>query len=253
MDKSTNASHGFPRQRASALKAAASFAHQLDSDESSDLEVNEPETIKDKLLASMRKERAGVKTQYRKNKFHARTSSINGSPTTYHGSDAAVSTSSQRPDKKGLLYIATDPLLITESDASDLTSLASSTTTSPIDNLVSRPPLCTPPKVVPLAARRGLEYGQLAELNKPAWSVNDLGSYVWVLLEPTSHRVYNPNRDDCKERLWWPAKVCMCFKFRWDNVYPNGRRSTQDPLMSLSRSPYLDSDLKMWKLRPHLQ
>lgn len=214
MDKSTNASHGPPRQRASALKAVSSFAHQLDSDEGSDLEMKE--TIKDKVLASMRKERAEVKAQYGKNKFHASASSINGSPITYHGSDAAVSTtsvvgstSSQRPDKKGSLYISTDPLLITESDVSDLTSLASSTTTSPIDNLVSRPPLCTPPKLVPLAARRGFEYGQLGELNEPAWSVNELGSYVWVLLEPKSNRVYNPNRDDCKKRLWWPAKVCV--------------------------------------------
>ena len=211
MDKSSP-----PRQRASALKAAASFSHQLDSDENSDLEVEE--TIKDKLLAaSMRKERAEVKAQYRKNKFRARGSSINGSSNTYHGSDAAVSTtsvvvstSSQPPlitDKKRLPYLSTDPL-ITEGDVSDLTSLPSSATASPI-NLVSRLPLCTPPKIVPLAARHGLEYGQPAELNEPAWSVTDLGSYVWVLLEPKSNRVYNPDRDDCKERLWWPAKVCV--------------------------------------------
>ena len=222
MDKSANASDGLPRRRVSASKAAASFAHQLDSDGSSDLEVMEDDN---KLLASMRKERAEVKAQYGKNKFRERASSINGSPTKAHyGSDAAmsttsvvVSTSSHRPGplptvKKGLLYLVTDPSLITESDESDLTSLPS-TTTSPIDsdNLVPRPPLCTPPKVAPLAARRGLEYGQLAELNEPAWSVNDLGSYVWVLLEPKSNRVYNPDRveNDCKERLWWPAKVCV--------------------------------------------
>jgi hypothetical protein len=215
MDKST-ASDGLLR-RVSTSKAAASFAHRLDSDESSGLEVKEDVNLKDKILASMRKERAEVKAQYGKNKFRARASSINGSPTKTHGSDAAVSTtsvvvstSSHRTDKKGLLCL-TDPSLITESDASDLTSLLSSTTTSPIDNDVPMPPLCTPPKVVPLAARRGFEYGQLAELNEPAWSVNDLGSYVWVLLEPKSNRVYNPDRDedDCKEWLWWPAKVCV--------------------------------------------
>ena len=225
MDQSTSASDGLPRQRVSASKAAASFARQLDSDESSDLEVMEEVNLKDRLLAlaSKRKERAEVKAQYGKNKFRASASSINGSPTTHRGSDAAVSntsvvvsTSSHRPgllttDKKGLLYLATDPSLIIESDASDLTSLPSSTTTSPIDNLVPRPPLCTPPKVVPLSVRRGLEHKKLAELNEPAWSVNDLGSYVWVLLEPKSNRVYNPDRveDDFKERLWWPAKVCV--------------------------------------------
>lgn len=224
MDKSTNASDldGLPRHRVSASKAAASFAHQLDSDESSDLEVEED--VKDKLLVSVRKERAEVKVQYGKKRFRARASSINGSPTkSHHGSDLAVSTmsvvvstSSRRPgplptDKKGLLYLATDPSLITESDASDLTSLPSSTEASPIDNDIQRLPICTPPKVVTLAARRELEYGQLAELNEPAWSVNDLGSYVWVLLEPKSNRVYDPDRDenDFKERLWWPAKVCV--------------------------------------------
>jgi hypothetical protein len=213
MDKSTNASDGLRRQRVSASKAAASFAHQLDSDESSDIEMKEDVTLKDKLLASMRKERVEVKAQYGKNKSRARASSINGPPTTYHGSDAAMSTMSQlvSTDKKRSLYLATDPLLVTESDASDLTSLSSSTTTSPIDNLVSRPPLCTPPKVAPLAARREVEYGRLVELNEPAWSIDNLGSYVWVLLEPKSNRVYNPDRDeiDCIDRLWWPAKVSV--------------------------------------------
>ena len=217
MDKS-NTSDGLPRRRVS-IKAAASFTHQLDSDEISDLEVEE--NVKDKS-ASLQKERAKVK--YGKNKSRARASSINGVPTkTHYGSDAAVSTtsvvaatSSHRPgiiptDKKGLLCLATDTSLITESDASDLTSLSSSATTSPIDNIVPRPPLCTPPNVVALAARRGLEYGQHAELNEPAWSVNGLGSYVWVLLEPKSKYVYDPGRDEnnCKERLWWPAKVCV--------------------------------------------
>ena len=218
MDKSTNASDALPRQLVSTSKAAASIDYQLDLDESYDLEVKEH--LKDKVLSSTRKERVQVKIQYGKNKFRARASSINESLTAYHGSDAAVlttsevvSSSSQRPlptDKKGLLYLSTGPLLITESDASDLTSL-SSTTTSPIDNIVSRPPLCTQPKVVPLSARGGPEYGQLDELNEPVWSINDLGSYVWVLLEPKSNRVYNPERDenDWKERLWWPAKVCV--------------------------------------------
>ena len=266
MDKSTNASDALPRQRVSTSKAAASIDYQLDLDESSDLEVKEH--LKDKVLSSTRKERVQVKIQYGKNKFRARASSIKGSPTNSHyDSDDAVSTTSvvvstspHRPgplstDKKGLLCISTDPSLITESDASDLTSLPS-TTTSPIDNIVPRPPLCTPSKVVPLVARRGLEYGQLAELNGPAWSVNDLGSYVWVLLEPKSNRVYDPDRDenDFKERLWWPAKVCVCTSILEMTVLIQmARRFTvQGTLMSLSKSPYLDPDLRRWKLKPHL-
>jgi hypothetical protein len=107
-----------------------------------------------------------------------------------------------------LLYLAISPSLITESDGSDLTSLPSSPMASPTHNNV---PLCTPPTVLPLAARRGLKFGQHAELDEPPWSANDLGSYVWVLLEPKSNRVYDPDRDnnDSKERLWWPAKVCI--------------------------------------------
>jgi hypothetical protein len=45
------------------------FAHRLDSDESSDLEVKED--VKD-TIGSMRKERAEVKAQYGKDKFRAR-------------------------------------------------------------------------------------------------------------------------------------------------------------------------------------
>lgn len=183
----------------------------------------------DKLFTSVQKERPQVKVQFgKRTKFRARTSSIKGSPAKVHygspTSDVVSSTSvvatpsSQRPGphitaKNGLvLYVSTDPSLIAEGDLSDLTSLASSTrspnSASPIHNDVSNSVLYSPPKASPLAAaRHKLKYGQLAE---PAWSANDLDSYVWVLLEPKSDCVYDPDRDenDCKERLWWPGKVC---------------------------------------------
>jgi hypothetical protein len=231
MDK-LNPSDILPRQRASALKATSSFALQLDSDGSSDLEVMED--VMDNLSSSARRERAEVKVKYgKKAKLRARASSTKGSTTKVHNgsssSDAELFTSlevsaSSRPpglrltDKKGLvLCLATDPSLITESDISDLTSLSSSTRslspdmTSPIDNHVPEPPLCTQPKVASLTARLGLKYEQLPELNEPTWSASDLDSYVWVLLEPKSKSVYDPDRDEnnCKERLWWPAKVCV--------------------------------------------
>ncbi|KAF8808984.1 hypothetical protein BYT27DRAFT_7254873 [Phlegmacium glaucopus] len=187
----------------------------------------------DKLSASARKERAGVKVQYgKKTKLRARASSIKGStakvPYGSPTSDAVlstplpVSTSSHRPspyhkNKKGLvLHIATGPSSLNpESDESDLTSLSSSTLSlspgmaSPIDNDIPKPSFCTPPKAVPLTARLGLNYEQLPELNEPTWSANDLDSYVWVLLEPKSNHVYDPARDenDRKGRLWWPAKI----------------------------------------------
>jgi hypothetical protein len=208
MDKS-NLSDS-PPHRMSASREAVAFAHQLDSDRRSDLEVKED--VMDKLLASTRKERAEVKVQYgKKTKYRAKTSPIKGSPTkTHYGS---VSTSSHRPhtDQKALLHLVTTPSLITEIDDSDLTSLSSSATTSPVDSVMPKPPLYTPSKVVPLSARRGLKFGQLTELNEPVWSANNLGSYVWVFLEPKSNRVYDPDRDenDFKERLWWPAKVCI--------------------------------------------
>jgi hypothetical protein len=45
------------------------------------------------------------------------------------------------------------------------------------------------------------------------WSVEKLGSYVWVLLDPHA-RVFEPgdaeDASQCdKERLWWPGKVCI--------------------------------------------
>lgn len=213
----SNPSDSLPPHRISASSEAVAFAHQLDSDKSSDLEMKED--VMDKLLASTRKERAEVKVQYgKKTKF--KTSHIKGSPTKRHygpdpvlSTSVIVSTSSHRPhtDQKTLLHLATTPSLITEIDDSDLTSLSSSATTSPVDNVMPKPPLYTPPKVVPSSARRGLKFGQLTELNEPVWSANNLGSYVWVFLEPKSNRVYDPDRDknDLKARLWWPAKVCI--------------------------------------------
>lgn len=261
-----NHSDSFPRHEVSASKAAAAISPQSDSNGSFDLEVKEDVT--DKLLPSTRKERAEVKVQYgKKTKFRASASPMKRSPVKpRHGSPSSdaisstsmvVSTSSHRPgphptEEKSLSYLATGPSLITESDGSDLTSLSSSA--SPIDNDVPGPPLCTPPRAVPLLACRGLKFDQLAELNEPVWSANDLGSYVWVLLEPKSNRVYDPDRDenDCKERLWWPAKVCVCFEVRRNNVYPNCHRSrAQETLTSLSNSLYLDSDLRRWKSKPH--
>lgn len=252
MDKS-NPSDVLQRRR----KSAASLAHQLDLDGSSDFEVQQD--FRDNLLASARK-----------------TSSIKGSLTKLHDGSSSPgvesstsltgSTSSHRPsphpaNTKGLILClaTTDPSLIAGSDLSDLTSLSSSTRSSspsmasPVDSDAPKPPLCTPPKVVPLPA--GLnKYGQLSELNEPTWSANDLDSYVWVLLDPKSNRVYDPDRDEneCKDRLWWPAKVCT-FRLERDNVYPNCHRSrAQEILMSLLKSLYLDPDLKRWKSKPHL-
>lgn len=219
-----------PHSRISSSKAAASFPHQLGSEGNSGLEVEE---VMRKPSVSTRKERAEVKVQYgKKTKLRPRASPMKGSPTKLHygssSSDAVLSTSlvvstsshwpAPRPtDKEGLgLHLATGPSLIAEGDVSDLTSLSSSTCslspgmTSPIDNNVPKLPLYTTPKAVTLTARLELKYEQPAELNEPKWSANDLDSYVWVLLEPNSKRIYDPDQDenDCKERLWWPAKVC---------------------------------------------
>ena len=47
---------------------------------------------------------------------------------------------------------------------------------------------------------------------------------------------------------------CVCFELKRGSVYPNELRFTaQETLMSLSKSPYLDPDLRRWKLQPHLQ
>lgn len=224
----SNALDVFPRLQLSPSDVA-SFAHHLDLDENPGLEVKAD--VVDQLLASPRKKRAEV--QYgKKTKLRARISSIGRSPTKLHNrspssdivssTSMVASTSSHQPDphpkdqEGSALYVASVPSFVAGSDESDLTSLSSPMrssspgVTGPFDNDVSKLPIRTPPNVVPLTACLGLKYGQLAE---PAWSTNDLDSYVWVLLEPKSSRVYDPDRDknDCKERLWWPAKVCATY------------------------------------------
>lgn len=46
---------------------------------------------------------------------------------------------------------------------------------------------------------------------KIQWSTQNLGPYVWVLVEPKNVRVFDPNLDknDHQDRLWWPGKVCI--------------------------------------------
>jgi hypothetical protein len=44
---------------------------------------------------------------------------------------------------------------------------------------------------------------------EPAWTSQNLGCYVWVLIEPTTCRVVDPNKDQSQDeyRMWWPGKV----------------------------------------------
>ncbi|KAJ3502595.1 hypothetical protein NLJ89_g8812 [Agrocybe chaxingu] len=62
------------------------------------------------------------------------------------------------------------------------------------------------------SASRPAHVGSSSEQSRrkdSSWSLKNLDCYVWVLIEPTNARVYNPDegKDDDTERLWWPGKI----------------------------------------------
>ncbi|KAF8163660.1 hypothetical protein B0H34DRAFT_795339 [Crassisporium funariophilum] len=95
-----------------------------------------------------------------------------------------------------------------ENDESDLTSLSSgalSSNSASFENEIQE----IPAQSKSLLTRVGIKHEPSAHSNKPSWSLKSIGPYVWVLLDPKSSRVYDPEKDedDHKARLWWPAKI----------------------------------------------
>lgn len=103
--------------------------------------------------------------------------------------------------------------------SSDLTPLSSSESerrsSSPEVIVVNdiHPPIPTqpsPPHGISLATQLAITSNlSKKSRNEPLWSLSGLGTYVWVLIEPKSWRVFDENEheEDGKERVWWPGKV----------------------------------------------
>lgn len=75
------------------------------------------------------------------------------------------------------------------------------------------------PAVLPPSGPIGIVSPQVASSHgsrhrvEPAWSSQNLGCYVWVLIEPTTACVVDPNKDQSQDeyRMWWPGKASDSF------------------------------------------
>jgi len=110
-----------------------------------------------------------------------------------------------------------------DTDLSDLTPLSSSEderrSPSPEIGIVkdvrtqipTSPTQSLPPHAPSLTTQLGVASKPSKEKprNESLWSLSGLGTYVWVLIEPKSWRVFDEHEDgeDHKERVWWPGKV----------------------------------------------
>lgn len=56
---------------------------------------------------------------------------------------------------------------------------------------------------------------------EPIWTSQNLGSYVWVLIEPTTARVVDPSKDQGQDecRMWWPGMASDLFILHAMSMY----------------------------------
>jgi len=103
-------------------------------------------------------------------------------------------------------------LILSDDGCSDLSSLPSDSRPSSPDSeveIVEIPgPLLTPSRPACGSSKQSTYDGK--QHKKVQWTTQNLGPYVWVLVEPKNVRVFDPNLDknDHQDRLWWPGKVC---------------------------------------------
>ena len=235
-----------PPRRNSAKKAVVAFAHQfsgLDSggsgDEMGPAKWNGRASAKVKYVkkATGRKRSASVK-ESATNKPAGLRAKKNTGNTPSTGPVAVASSSTEpppsrprprprpKPKKPTVEEIVPAPIPHTEvndygnDDAlSDLTPLSSSESerrsSSPelvlVEDIRTKIPIQpNPPHAISLATQLAIT-PKLSKKprNEPLWSLSGLGTYVWVLIEPKSRRVFDENEggEDGKERVWWPAKV----------------------------------------------
>lgn len=228
--------------RRSALSAQRSLATQLDTDSSSD-DSDDDMRSRNKKKGKQRvtnvakpkvKEKANVAQSIsagpKLTKSASRSEGIASRPKSSISYNAALGKSSEpdesitprprpRPKPTVKKKAPTTPPppqpLSMEDDMSDLTSIGSSRDSrSPSRDssvVILDATIPSKPHSIPgLSSRRDKPSPQR---NSSSWSLQTLGSYVWVLLDPSHNLVFNPEDDhgieDLRERLWWPAKVCI--------------------------------------------
>ena len=135
----------------------------------------------------------------------------------YKGATVARPRTRPKPtlQKQKLPSPPTEILMDLSGEMSELTSLSSlSRSGSPDDKVelvgaVAHIPASPPLKPVASTSNVMSQLGLGDYQRQHTWSVKQLGSYVWVLVEPVGTTVFDPalHEDDGKERVWWPGKV----------------------------------------------
>lgn len=100
---------------------------------------------------------------------------------------------------------------------SDLTSVSHSMGPGNSDSEIEI--LSFTPAVLPPSGPTGVASPQVPSSQgsrhrvEPTWTSQNLGCYVWVLIEPTTSRVVDPNKDQSQDeyRMWWPGKASDSF------------------------------------------
>ena len=135
-------------------------------------------------------------------------------------------------DTEILLLHTTSPEPFRKRARASQASLASSPTPDILSDLTSLSPSVGPgspdseieilsftPAVLNPAETAGIASTQVAPTHgsrhrmEPPWTSQNLGCYVWVLIEPTIGRVADPNKDQSQDecRMWWPGKASRSF------------------------------------------
>jgi hypothetical protein len=104
---------------------------------------------------------------------------------------------------------------------SDLSSVPSSTRAGSVDSEieivedVSPAPFSFPSHFAGSSLKQLPSTDETKQRKTIALSPKALGSYVWVLIDPKTVRVYDPAKDkeDCPYRLWWPGKARIQYIF----------------------------------------
>lgn len=98
------------------------------------------------------------------------------------------------------------------SDFSSSHSAGPGSPDSEVEILAFTPALLTHSEPADSVSTTQVSHGS-RHIEEPTWTSQNLGSYVWVLIEPTVVRVVDPNKDQSQDeyRIWWPGKVSYSF------------------------------------------
>jgi len=203
------------RRRKSAKAASDSIADQLDSDSlSGNSSISDGEQrrpfVKRKYGKRMKSQRKSISEKGGPHSVNLKTleSMSQSSSKDIPPNDSSISLQAYTSQ-------STEPLEATATaapipsdldDLSDLTSLSSDESSTP--DLTT-----TKAKDVPKPRSTATPKASTSKSTKAKasskWKEPDVGSYVWVLIDPETQRAYDEgkHKDDGVERVWWPGKV----------------------------------------------